>query len=126
MDYQQFIQKVKEFDFIENDEQADAAVKAVLGTLASRLREPEAHKMTEKLPEPLTYEKLRGQQVYTTPISVDEYERSIGQQFHIGQENARKLIRTVFDTAKDAIGNETVKELEKALPDDWARLMEAA
>src|SRR5436309_1356740 len=71
MDYQQFIQETRKLDFIPDEETADAAVKAALGVLASRLDEEHARKFTAKLPEPLTYERLRGHQQDTPDYTVE-------------------------------------------------------
>lgn len=54
MEYEDFIRAVSELDFIQDEEEADSAVKAALGILASRLDEEEARKLTEYLPNPLT------------------------------------------------------------------------
>jgi uncharacterized protein (DUF2267 family) len=42
MEYQRFIDETHGFDFIQDPDTADAAVKAVLGVLASRLPEAQA------------------------------------------------------------------------------------
>jgi hypothetical protein len=47
-------------DFISDEPMGDAVVKAVMGILASSLEQGLAHALAESLPEPLTYERLRG------------------------------------------------------------------
>lgn len=119
MEYEQFVEEVKKLDFVENEEMADAAIKGVIGRLASRLQEPEAHKFSEELPEPLSYEKLRGMQAYPTNISAEQYVEDVRQQFRISHENAEILVKTILHLTKEAIGEDTLKEVEKDLPSDW-------
>ncbi|RJP23244.1 MAG: DUF2267 domain-containing protein [Candidatus Abyssobacteria bacterium SURF_5] len=126
MEYDRFIEEVKNLEFIPNRDTADAAVKAVLGILASRLEEAEAQKLVEKLPGPLTLERLRGHQVRPEKISVEEYIIEIAQQFRIAGDQAETLIKTVLHLAKDLLGDETMSELEHALPSDWKATIESA
>ena len=126
MEYEHFIDKVEQLSFIQDRETADAAVKAVLGILASRLTEDEAQKLTSRLPGPLSLERLRGHQVRTEKISVDEYIVEVAQQFKLSGEDAQKLIMTVLHQAKEALGGETTSELEHVLPADWKETIEKA
>jgi uncharacterized protein (DUF2267 family) len=119
MEYQQFIEEVKNLHFVEDEEMADAAVKGVLGRLASRLREPEARRFSEQLPEPFGYEKLRSIQAYPTNISAEQYIEDVRQQFRISHENAEVLVKTVLHLTKDTIDENTLKEIEEDLPSDW-------
>lgn len=123
MEYQEFIQEVKNLDFIDTQDTADAAIKAVLGVLASRMEEPHAKKLTEKLPDPLSVERLRGQQVNINEISVNEYIEVIATQFRLNHDQALILVKTILHFTKGSVGNETIKELEKNLPPDWTDIM---
>lgn len=126
MEYEDFIDDVSDLDFIQDRDIADAAVKAVLGILASRVKESEAKKLTEDLPDPLTLERLRGHQRRVTPISAEQFVDEIGAQFSLNRDQARELVNTVLHTAKDAVAEETISELEEKLPSDWAGMVENA
>ncbi len=54
MGYEKLLEAVQEFDFIPDPKTADAALKAVLGILASAMDENLARDFTDSLPGPLT------------------------------------------------------------------------
>jgi uncharacterized protein (DUF2267 family) len=127
MEYNEFIKKVEDLDFIKTREKADAAVKAVLGILASRLKESQAHELTEKLPAPLTYGKLRSHQMgVALAITVDVYVKDIEAQFHLQEDQARQLIMTVLHITKNALDPDTLADLKTNLPPDWAEAIQKA
>lgn len=124
MEYDEFTREVMDLNVVRDPDQADAAVKAVLGILASRLKEPQAEKLTQNLPEPLTLEKLRSHQKRTAiPLTVDEYVAEVAAQFKLSLDEAQMLIETVLGIAKENLDDQTLDELESNLPDDWADLI---
>lgn len=125
MKYDIFVDEVNRLDFVKDRATADAAVKAVLGILASRLSEPKARRLTEKLPEPLDYGRLRGLQARPLELSIDEYVQNIVQQFNLNEAQAARLIIAVLHFTKDAIGIEK-EDLKSELPYDWADLIDSA
>ena len=125
MEYEIFVEEVNRLDFVNDRATADAAVKAVLGILASRLSEPKAQRLTEKLPGPLEYDRLRGLQARPLELSVDEYVQNIARQFHLNEAQAARLIIQVLHFTKDAIGVDK-EELKSELPYDWADLIDGA
>ncbi|MHB9155522.1 MAG: DUF2267 domain-containing protein [Endomicrobiales bacterium] len=127
MEYDRFIQEVRKLGFIKDQDSADAAVKAVLGILASRLKEPQARGLSARLPAPLDYEKLRSHQAKVAlMISVDEYLAELSSQFKITLDQAGQLARTVLHVAKQAVGSDTAAELEENLSPDWAAFLKEA
>ncbi|MBE0480354.1 MAG: DUF2267 domain-containing protein [Dehalococcoidia bacterium] len=104
MRYERFIEDVKGLEFIADDATADSAVKAVLGILASSIEESRARKLTESLPDPLTFDKLRGRQRRIIMTPPDVYVTEIADQFNISREQAHRLIERVLETAKEAVG----------------------
>ncbi len=126
MDYDDFIEQVKELGFIDSEKEADAAVKAVLGLLAGRMEEPDARLMAEHLPDPLSFEKLRGGQEDVTDITAGEYISEIADEFNLDENQALELVDTVLVVAKEAMGETTVSDLERRLPSDWAEILENA
>jgi uncharacterized protein (DUF2267 family) len=120
MDYDKFLDNVQNLDFIPNRETADAATKAVLGILVSRLPEEQVREMSGKLPEPLTLERLRGMQKYIENISFERYVTDIANEFWFDHEQAQLLISIVLGIAREAMGEETSSRLQERLPADWA------
>ncbi|MHB9028506.1 MAG: DUF2267 domain-containing protein [Candidatus Latescibacterota bacterium] len=123
MDYNNFVQNVQNLDFIDSRETADAAVKAVLGVLASRMTEEQARMLTQKLPYPLNLEKLRGHQKHVLGISPDQYIGVIRTQFNLSEDQTRVLIDTVLRSTKETLGEETFAELQEHIPSEWAAAM---
>jgi uncharacterized protein (DUF2267 family) len=124
MEYEEFLDEIESLDFIPDAETADAALKAVMAILVSRLDEPEAQKLTEKLPRPLTFERLRRDQERQENLSVGEFIMDIAQQFRLSEDQAEALIKAVLRLIRDAVGDETILELEEALPSDWVATIE--
>ncbi|MBI1912177.1 MAG: DUF2267 domain-containing protein [Deltaproteobacteria bacterium] len=124
MDYQNFIREVNRLGFIRaNPVKADAGVKAVLGILASMMEEPDARQLTERLPEPLTFEKLYGHQANIKRISADQYIEEIREQLNLKSDEAREFIRTVLHITREMLGNGLLIELGKKLPSDWKEII---
>lgn len=126
MEYSRFLDEVGKLHFIRTGERADAAVKAVLGVLASSMGEAEARRFTGRLPEPLTYEKLRGHQARPVDITIEEYFAEIAAQFKISPEEAKTLIDSVFRLTKEAVGEDLLSEIEYDMPPDVAEELDAA
>lgn len=126
MDYERFVQEVQKLDFIRDRETADAAVKAVLGTLASRMNEMDARKLTDRLPEPLKYENLRSHQRRDLGISPDQQVGVIQAQFRLKEEQARILVDTVLRCTRDMIGEDLFFELSEHMPSEWAETIQRA
>ncbi len=107
MEYEEFIDRIKELDFIPNEDTADAGIKAVLGILASSMSETRAKDLLGRLPHPLNLEKLRGHQKTPTPVSVDVYISEIAEQFSLTHDQARTLINQVMTILEEATGINT-------------------
>lgn len=120
MDYGKTIKAIRMFNFIDDERTADAAIKAVLGILTSRLREKPAHHFTAQLPEALSFERIRGRQSRARNIEFDDYVAEIAQQFGLSNSQARMLINEILYNAKQGIPVEKLAEIEKDLPKEWA------
>lgn len=126
MEYSDFIKAVQELGFMPDSAQADAAVKAVLGIFASRVPPAQAHHFTERLPAPLSFEKLRSHQARVAlMLTTDDYTKEIAQQFKLELPQAAQLIDTVMRVTKQALGSEVVSELKDVLPPEWDLLFES-
>jgi uncharacterized protein (DUF2267 family) len=126
MEYREFLARVRDLEFIEDEETADQVVKSVLSIFAGRMAEPEARKLTGELPKQLSYEKLRGAYRETPDINAEDYVRELGDQFNLRDAESRRAIRTVFEATKESLGKETLDELEKNVPEDWAFMLKSA
>lgn len=126
MNYDEMIRRVRKLDFIRNDQTADAAVKAVLGILVSRLSDEQARKLAEKFPEHLALNRFGSDDRSMQPISVTEYTAGISAQYKISVHQARTLVRNVLYFTKVASGDNFVLDIKKGLPVDWAEAIQNA
>jgi uncharacterized protein (DUF2267 family) len=126
MDYQRFLDGVKRLQFIRTEAAADAAVKAVLGILASSMNQEQAEKFVSRLPEPLNIKTLRSPQARPIDITIEEFFDEIGAEFNLNPDQAKKLVDTVFRLTKNAVGEETITEVEFDMPAEVAEELEAA
>ncbi|MFA5517361.1 MAG: DUF2267 domain-containing protein [Desulfuromonadales bacterium] len=124
LDFSQFVNAASGLSFIQDKELAEAAVKAVIGILASRLEEPEAQRLVATLPDPLSLENLRGHQAKVTDLSVDNYYGSLASQFDITAEQAQVLAVTILRLVKEALDTDGMRQIERSLPEDWTALIE--
>ncbi|MDH6063706.1 DUF2267 domain-containing protein [Umezakia ovalisporum] len=125
MEYERFLDAACELAFISDRETADAAVKAVLGILASKLDDRQALELSEGLPEPLNYERLHSHQIRKLPISAEEYIAVIREQFKLDDIQASQLIQQTLRITKEAV-KDKMNEFTSRLPADWSALIEAA
>lgn len=126
MDYNDFVNAVENLGYFEDRERAESAVKAALGILASRLEEDEARALTADLPDPLTFEKLRGHQANVTDITFDQYIAELAIAFGLDEDEAHTLVNSVFHLMKDSLEEGVLDEVEGNLPRDWATAMRRA
>lgn len=124
LEYRRFLQDVKNLEFIRNQETADSAVKAIIGMLASSVEDGHARELTKSLPEPLTYERLRSRQAREIAPNLGQFIGQIRTRLRLGQDEARKLIDTVFHTTKEVVGMNVISDIEGDLPKDVAEEME--
>jgi len=87
-------------DYIKTDNMAKEAVKAVLGILVSALPEEDAHRLTDLLPDDLTYKKLRGHQDKITGTSPEDCIAILSDKLQISEGQARKLMLKIISVVK--------------------------
>lgn len=124
IEYSNFINAASSLTFIRDEAQAEAAVKAVLGILASRLEEREARRLVASLPDPLSLESLRGHQASVADLSVEQYYGSLAKQFQISTDQAQVLAVTILRLVKEALDFEGMRDIERSLPGEWTDLIE--
>jgi uncharacterized protein (DUF2267 family) len=126
MDYQRLVQSVRDLSFIQDDRQADDAVKAVLGVLVCAMDEEKAAGFVGQLPEPLEYERFAQMQLKSAPTSADEFGRMLRDEYGLSQEQSHQLIDVILREVKDGLDEETLWELEEKLPSEWVAALEEA
>lgn len=125
MEYNELIQSVSKFNFIGEDEQkADAAVKATMGIISSRMSEEDAKDFTNSLPEPLTLDKLRSHQKYNNNVSPEEHIKVIASQFNTNEEEAQRMVIEVLHTASQGLNQEQFNSWKQKLPGDWSSFID--
>jgi len=125
MEYRDLVNAVKDLQFIKDKATAEAAVKAVLGVLVSRLEEEVAQDFAETLPKPLDFDMLRGRQVNVTEVSVQQYRDTIAEQFELELDEAWQLVRTVLHIVRDGLSDEIIEDIQETLPSDWQRFLQS-
>jgi uncharacterized protein (DUF2267 family) len=118
MEYREYIDAVRALDFIPDDRTADAAVKAVLGILASSLSHSMAQNLASVLPEPLDYERLRSHQAKPLALTPERFITNIVAQFELQEEEARRLVTAVLELAGNAVQNNEIKIVIETLLSD--------
>lgn len=126
MEYQELIQSIADLDFIENEETADAAIKAAFGIIVSMMGKEDARAFTQDLPDLLTLEKLRSHQVREVKVTPEQYIEEIATQFNLNEDDAREVVHTILHTTKQNLADEKVEEWKEKLPDQWVSFIENA
>jgi uncharacterized protein (DUF2267 family) len=120
MNYQSFIAEVQESGIIKDNVTAGRLIKAVLGLLTSEIKEKTAHRLADRLPEPLTYERLREHQKNPLNISFEESVSEISNQFNIRPIDAKQLINKIYHAVKLELDSSSIEEIKGNLPSEWA------
>lgn len=123
MEYRRFIARVEALPFVADWRQADAQTKAVLGMLASNLDPALARRLTDRLPDPLTLNRLRGHQVRTERLSAEDYLAELQSQFGISREQAHQLVLTVLEAARESAGKCTFDQVADNIAPEIAELI---
>ncbi len=126
MDYTEIIRRVRRLDFIRNDQTANAAVKAVLGSLAGRLSEEQARMLAGRFHGQLALDRFEGGNSKIEELSVADYTAAICAQFKISVYQARTLVRNVLYFTKEVSGASALLDIKKSLPTDWAEAIQNA
>ncbi len=108
MEYREFIETMRELDFIPDDRTADALVKAVLGILASVLTHSMAQNLASVLPAPLDYDRLRGHQEKPLAIDSQRYVENIAAQFGLREGQARQAVKIILEKAQELARNNEI------------------
>lgn len=116
--------KVQSLSFIPDTQAADSLIKAVFGHLASRMSERQAKELTRGLPGSLNYATLRGRQIGQANISTAQFKEDITRQFGLDADQAAQAIGIVTHRLKEEFPEQTIRQWEDGLPEDWALLLD--
>ena len=127
MEYNEFIEKVLRLDFILDEEQADLAIKAVLGIFLTSLPSEHAYWITENLPYPLTYDNLRKDpKPGSIPVSMDELVDEVMRTLVVQKEQSRVLVNLVLHVLRPALNQDILGALKSDLSSEWINTLLAA
>lgn len=124
MDYERLKDAARSAEAVP-EERLDAAVKAVIGILVSRLDEAPARALCDALPEPLDFARLHGSRQATTNTAAEEWPGVVAVQFSIPEAQATRLVQEVLRTLKEDLPADVEAELREALPEDWRVLVDS-
>jgi uncharacterized protein (DUF2267 family) len=116
--------KVQSLSFIPDTQTADSLIKAVLGHLASRMNERQARELTRGLPASLSYATLRGRQLGEANISTAQFREDIRRQFGLDDDQTAQAIGIITHVLKEEFPEQTIRQWEDRLPEDWALLLD--
>lgn len=117
--YKSYLQHIRDLEFIQNDENAESALKAGLGILISVMDDDRAKRLTRELPDSLDYTTLKGNQIGPVPLSFDEAVTSLANQRNMDAHEARVLLIRSIHAVKSGIDSGLLAELFSELPEDW-------
>lgn len=124
MEYEKLIQSIQHFSCIGGEQkQADAAVKACMGVLASRMTEQDAKEFSNYLPEPLTLASLRNHEPNRKEESLREFFQLMASRFNTDEEEAQKMVEAVLHTAKESLRPQQLNSWREKLPSEWASFL---
>lgn len=116
---------VQAIDFVEDEDMAEEAVKAVLGILSSKISEQEAREFTADLPEYLNYDILRGHQVNPAPATPADTIEIVADKFDLEKEEARYLMLEIIGVTKEQNSGE-ISDIAAELSSDWQEALDRA
>lgn len=125
MDYALLKRRLLKVRGIGEEETAESLIKSIVGHLVSRVGESTARRITAKLPEPLTFEKLRGHQIGVTTISKEQYIDDLVDQFGLDREAIEEANSIILHEVKSEFAPDEVESWEKEMPEDWVQMVES-
>lgn len=122
MTYDQFVGQVEHRARLANREQAVAAIRATLMTLAERLFGEEAEHVASQLPREIGW--YMRQVVVREPFDMDTFFSLVSEREPADLPDAVFHAQMVMDVLNQAISRGEMDDLIDQLPDDYGRLFE--
>jgi uncharacterized protein (DUF2267 family) len=121
MKYDEFIGAVQELGGIEERAEAERATIEVLQDLIDRLSGDEAHDLLSQLPGELQRAVIVSPA--PLPITYEEFVDRVAQELEIPPDEARKRIRAVFGTLREAVSWGEFQDVLEQLDPEYADLL---
>ncbi|HEX5595475.1 MAG TPA: DUF2267 domain-containing protein [Micromonosporaceae bacterium] len=117
MKYESFLATVSQRASISS-QQADECTRVVLETLAERLTGGEALDLAAQLPKPMQA-ALRPRTENAQRFGAQEFIRRVAGCTGANERQAKKIVRSVFDTLREAVSSGEFDDLLAQLPRDF-------
>ena len=124
MQYQEFIERVRERAYIDSDEEALTLIRATLETLAEHQAGNASAQLAAELPEQvggfITNQNSGGE-----AFGVQEFVRRVGERAGIGEANTAALFASsVLAVLQDAVSREEFDKVRGTFPPEYNALFE--
>ncbi len=120
MQYNEFINQLKDRANLENEEQAVRTARATLRTLAERITGDEAKDVASQLPEGL--EEFMDAKSHGERFSLDEFYERVGKKADIDTNDAMTRSKALFSILNEAITKGEMNDVRDQLPKDYSEL----
>jgi|ERR1700704_1315640 uncharacterized protein (DUF2267 family) len=121
MKYEDFLSHVEERAEIADHDEAERTVGIVLQELLERISAKEGHDLLAQLPYQL--KTSVAVTVARLPLSRDEFVARVAQELDVSKEEARKRIRAVFGTLREAVSWGELEDVLLELDPEYADLL---
>ncbi|MFB6271060.1 MAG: DUF2267 domain-containing protein [Halobacterium sp.] len=119
------VDRAREYDGFESDDQAADTVDAVLETLAERLSQGEAEDIAESLPGRYADEVRGPAPRHPQEYSVVEFLDRVEERADIEHGRREERVAAAMTAVADAVPDEEVARAREQLPDEYDRLFGA-
>jgi uncharacterized protein (DUF2267 family) len=128
MQYQDFIERVRERTYIDSDEEALTLIRATLETLGEHQAGNALVQLAAQLPEQIgefiTNQKS-GTESEGEAFGVQEFVRRVGERAGIGEANTAALFASsVLAVLQDAVSREEFDKIRGTFPSEYNTLFE--
>lgn len=121
MDYQEFIDRVRERGLISDFDQAARAATATVQTLSERLQGGESGELLAKLPKAL--QRTVRPHESSMPYGEPDFVKKVSERENVSIDDARRHVRAVFKTLEEAAAPGQIDELRGQLPKEFDSLL---
>ena len=120
MNYQQIIARVQNFTGIEDPEDADKVLRAVLQTMGERLPRTHREHMAAQLPEEL--KSTLAQHKNMEFLLLEEFLERVANRANVGYHKAVKYVEAIARVLREAIAPGELKDILAGFPEEYKTL----
>jgi uncharacterized protein (DUF2267 family) len=129
MQYDEFVQRVRERAGLDSEEDALSVIEAVLSTLGERVYRTEQSQLAAQLPRGIREFLLSRQPHETTrsdvqTFSVEEFYRRVGARSGVRHARAIELAHAVMAVLREAVTPGQMADIRNELSSDYGVLFE--